>query len=335
MDLKKKITYALIVLSVLSILAASLFKGRQKDSVTISRAMMGTIVQVTIMEGPEDNSDRAAETAFSEIQRLEGILSAYKTDSSDVTRISKNAGASLPVSPDTIEVLKTAVLVAELSGGAFDPTVGVLGKAWGYSGEKGVVPSREEIGKSLPLVDYGEIEIDEAASKAGLKRKGMSLNLGGVAKGYIVNKAVEALKREGVERGIIHAGGDMVVFQKDEEVPFSIGIQHPREKRLLGKVRVYNGAVATSGDYERFFEINGKKYHHILDPRTGFPAEGTQSATIIAKDPTLADALSTAVFVMGPEKGMELIERLPDVEGVIVDSSGRVTKSSGFKGEID
>ncbi|HAO92705.1 MAG: hypothetical protein A2X93_00935 [Deltaproteobacteria bacterium GWC2_56_8] len=333
MDLKKKITYALIVLSVLSILAVSLFKDRQKDSVTISRAMMGTIVQVTIMEGPEDNSDRAAETAFTEIQRLEGLLSAYKTDS-DVARISKNAGESVRVSPDTIEVLKTAVLVAELSGGAFDPTVGVLGKAWGYSGEKGVVPLREEIGKLLPLVDYREIEVEEAASKARLKRKGMYLNLGGVAKGYIVNKAVEALKREGVERGIIHAGGDMVVFQKGEKEPFSIGIQHPREKRLLGKVRVYNGAVATSGDYERFFEINGKRYHHILNPKTGLPAEGTRSATIIAKDPTLADALSTAVFVMGPEKGMELIERLPDVEGVIVDSSGSVTKSSGFRGEI-
>lgn len=333
MDLKKKITYALIVLAVLSILAVSLFKSRQKESVTISRAMMGTIVQVTIMEGPEGYFDRAAETAFTEIQRLEKIFSSYKTDS-DVARISNNAGQQVRVSHETIEVLKTAVLVAGLSGGAFDPTVGALGKAWGYSGEKGVVPSKAEMAKVLPLVDYRSIKIDEAASTAGLKRKGMSLNLGGVAKGYIVNKAVEALKREGVTRGIIHAGGDMVVFQKGEKEPFSIGIQHPRKKQLLGKALVYNGAVATSGDYERFFEIGGKRFHHILDPRTGFPAEGTRSATIVAKDPTLADALSTAVFVMGPQKGMELIERLPDVEGVIVDSEGRVERSSGFKGEI-
>ncbi len=333
MDPKKKIAYALIVLSVLSILAVSLFKSRRKESVTYSRALMGTIVQITVMEGAEERYDRAAEAAFTEIQRLEEILSAYK-GGSDVSRISKNAGEPVQVSPETIEVLKTAVRVAELSNGAFDPTVGALGNLWGYSGEKGAVPTDEEIAKVLPLVDYGAIEIDESPSKAGLKRKGMSLNLGGVAKGYIVNKAVEALKREGVARGIIHAGGDMVVFQVDEKEPFSIGIQHPREKRLLGKASVYSGAVATSGDYERFFEIGGKRYHHILDPRTGFPAEGTQSATVIAKDPTLADALSTAVFVMGPSAGMELIERLPDVEGVIVDSEGRVTKSSGFKGEI-
>lgn len=333
MDTKKKITYALIVLSVLAILAVSLFKSRQKESVTYSRALMGTIVQVTIMEGPGDRLDSAAEAGFTEIARLEEIFSSYKTDS-DVARISKNAGSPVRVSPETIEVLKTAIRVADLSNGAFDPTVGALGKAWGYSGEKGVVPSREEIGKALALVDYRDVEILEAASTAGLKRKGMSLNLGGVAKGYIVNKAVEALKREGVTRGIIHAGGDMVVFQKDEKEPFSVGIQHPREKKLLGKALVYNGAVATSGDYERFFEIGGKRFHHILDPRTGFPAEGTESATIVAKDPTLADALSTAVFVMGPQRGMELIEKLPDVEGVVVDSEGRVTRSSGFKGEI-
>lgn len=333
MDTKKKITYALVVLSVLAILAVSLFKGRQKESVTYSRALMGTIVQVTVMEGAEERYDRAAEAAFTEIARLEEIFSSYKTES-DVSRVSKNSGDTVKVSPETIEVLKTAVRVAELSNGAFDPTVGALGKLWGYSGEKGVVPTDEDIARVLPLVDYRAIVIDESSSRAGLKRKGMSLNLGGVAKGYIVNKAVEALKREGVARGIIHAGGDMVVFQVDEKEPFSIGIQHPREKRLLGKALIYNGAVATSGDYERFFEIGGKRYHHILDPRTGFPAEGTQSATVIAKDPTLADALSTAVFVMGPSAGMDLIERFPDVEGVIVDSEGRVVKSSGFKGEI-
>ena len=162
----------------------------------------------------------------------------------------------------------------------------------------------------------------------------MVLNLGGVAKGYIVKKAFEALEKEGVERAIIRAGGDMAVFGADADTPFIIGIQHPRKKKLLGEAHVYDGAVSTSGDYERFFMKEGKRYHHILDPKTGWPAKGTRSVTIIAKDHTLADGLSTAVFVLGPEKGMALVESLESVEGVIVDENGVVTRSSGFKGKI-
>jgi len=170
--------------------------------------------------------------------------------------------------------------------------------------------------------------------KAGLEKEGMAINLGGVAKGYIVSKAAAAMEKSGVTRAIIHAGGDMTVFQKDTKKPFTIGIQHPREKKLLGEAFVYNGAIATSGDYERFFIKDGVRYHHILDPKTGFPSRGTQGVTLIAKDPTVGDALSTAVFVLGPEKGMALIEKLDGVEGVIVGEDGSVRVSSGFEGKI-
>lgn len=330
---KKRVTYLAIIAAVFVLLAASLLLRRKTESTTFSHALMGTIVQITLYGGTEKANERSAEAAFAEIARLEEVFSSYKTDS-DISRISKAAGSMVSVSPEAVEVINKALYVSEISAGAFDPTVGVLSKLWGYSGEGGKVPSKKEVSVLLPFVNHKDIIVDETALKAGLKRKGMVLNLGGVAKGYIVMRAVEVLKNNGVKRGIIHAGGDMAVFQEGKDVPFIIGIQHPREKRLLGEAHVYSGAVATSGDYERFFEKDGVRYHHILDPATGLPATRSRSATIIAEDPTMADALSTAVFVMGAEKGMELIERLDGVEGVIVDSEGKVFTSSGFKGKI-
>lgn len=333
---RKKLFYIAVVLTVLIIAALSFYqKKKEKESVVYSQMLMGTIVQMTLSEGDEKRFDRAAEAAFTEIKRLEEIFSSYKPES-DASRVSKAAGsAPVKVSPEFIEVLKTALYIAEFSGGAFDPTVGALGKLWGYSGERGVVPTKEEAARVLPLVDYRNIILDAAAGTVMLRNKGMVLNLGGVSKGYIVRRAIEALKKEGVTRGIMHAGGDMAVFQTGTDKPFIIGIQHPREKgKLIGEAYVERGAIATSGDYERVFIINGVRYHHILDPSTGFPADKSMSVTIIAEDSTLADALSTAVFVMGPQKGMELIEKLDKVEGVIVDKEGNVAISSGFKGKI-
>ncbi|MDP2689621.1 MAG: FAD:protein FMN transferase [Deltaproteobacteria bacterium] len=329
----KKLAYAAVAVSVMALLAASYLR-KDIESVTFSRSQMGTLVQITLMEGDESSYEAAANAAFDEISRLEGLLSSYRPES-DVSRVSNAAGEkAVRVSPEVMEVIEEALMIARLSGGAFDPTVGALARAWGYSGEKGRVPAKEEVEKLLPLVDYTAVKVDAKGGTVMLAKKGMVLNLGGVAKGYIVKKAVEVLKARGMRRGIIHAGGDMTVFQTGEEKPFIIGIQHPREKKLLGEMLVNNGAVATSGDYERFFEKDGVRYHHILDPATGFPARKSRSATVTSVNPTQADALSTAVFVMGPEKGMELIESLDKVEGVLVDGRGKVFTSSGFKGRI-
>jgi thiamine biosynthesis lipoprotein len=327
--------YAIAVSIVLVLLAASWsYVNKGKESVTYTRTLMGTVIQLTIMEGEPARFDEAAEAAFSEISRLEAIFSSYRDDS-DVSRINAAAGRTLvEIRPETIEVLRKALYMAALSQGAFNPAIGALGKVWGPSGEKGVVPAEDEIGKLLPLVDYRAIVLKEHDRKAGLEKEGMAINLGGIAKGYIVDKAAVAMRKAGVTRAIIHAGGDMTVFQRDNEKPFTIGLQHPREKKLLGEAFVYNGAIATSGDYERFFIKDGVRYHHILDPKTGFPSRGTQAVTLIAADPTVADALSTAVFVLGPEKGMALIEGLDGVEGVIAGDDGTVSVSSGFKGKI-
>lgn len=324
------LAYAAVVTAVFALLSVSLLRKSPVESVTYTKMLMGTVVEVTVMDAGSSKPDEAARAAFDEIKRLEKILSSYDPES-DVSRVSSSGPSMVKVSQEAIEVVEEALRVAHLSNGAFDPTIGALKTVWGYSGELGAVPSREEIKKYLPLVDYRKVVVNKEGSSIGLKERGMVLNLGGIAKGYIVKRAVEAMKRSGVKRGIIHAGGDMTVFQTGSSEPFTVGIQNPREKKLLGSVRLLNGAVATSGDYERYFIKDGVRYHHILDPATGFPANRSRSVTIIAEDPTTADALSTAVFVMGPVKGMELVEGLDKVEAVIVDSNGKVTVSKGLK----
>lgn len=335
MDKKGFWKYSIVALSVFLLLAVSiLLIWRQRpEAVNYARPAMGTLVEMTLMEGEKERFDEAADAAFLEIERLESLLSSYRADS-DVSRINRHAGKDgVPVSPDTFEVTKEALRVAELTDGAFDPTVGALAEVWGPSGERAVVPTKEEVESRLAFVGYRGVVLDEEGPRIGLAREGMSLNLGGVAKGYIAERAAEELKARGVTRGIVRAGGDMVVFQ-DNGAPFTIGIKHPRKGGLIGELYLENGTAPTSGDYERFFEKDGVRYHHILDPRTGFPARGTQAVTLAAQDPTTADALATGVFVMGPTRGMELIERLEGVEGLIVDEDGVVRVSSGFKGRI-
>jgi len=334
---RKQFIYIAVIMAVMGILAASYLRKSTPESVTFSRSLMGTLVQITVMEGDggEAGYKAAADAAFDEIARLEKLLSSYDPKS-DVSLVSKAAGAAaVKVSPEVVEVVKRALEISRISSGAFDPTVGPLGRVWGYSGEKGTVPSEDDVRPLLDLVDYTAVVVDEKESTVMLKKKGMVLNLGGVAKGFIVGKAIDVLKARGIRRGIVHAGGDMTVFSNPPAAPFSIGIQHPREeKKLLGEIHVKSGAIATSGDYERFFMKDGVRYHHILDPATGFPARRSQSATITSIDPTQADALSTAAFVMGPTAGMEMIERMEGVEGVIVGADGEVFTSSNFRGKI-
>ena len=334
----KYLAYAAVVASVLALLAVPFFLREEKESVVYEKFLMGTLVEITIMEGEEERFDGAAQAAFAEIARLEEVFSSYKPES-EVSMVSKNAGGGpVEVSAEVLYVVEEALRVSRLSGGAFDPTIGALSGVWGFSGERGYVPESSEVEALLPLVDFREVMVDKSAKTVGLNKKGMTLNLGGIAKGYIVGSAAKVLEDSGVERGIIKAGGDMFVFQSGVERrqrPFVIGIKHPRQEGgLLGEVYVKRGAVATSGDYERFFVEAGVRYHHILDPGTGFPARATRSVTVIAEDPTLADALSTAVFVMGPEKGLALIEAIEGAEAVVVDSEGRVHASRGFDGKV-
>lgn len=331
----KPTTVAIVALIfILSIIALSVYNKKPLE-IKYTRTLMGTVVEITLVGKDEANLNVAAEAAFSEIKRLEGLMSHYKEDT-DVGRINAVAGKeAVHVSSETFEVIETALEVSRLSNGAFDVTMGILGKVWHFTkDDKGELtpPSREEVKKLLPLIDYRQVTVDKKNNTVRLAKQGTRINLGGIAKGYIVGKAADVLKRNGIKKGIVHAGGDMVVFQEPNDEPWLIGIQNPREKdKIIGTIKTQNAAIATSGDYERFFIKDGSRYHHIMDPSTGFPANKCRGVTITAKAPTLADALSTAIFVMGPDEGMKLIEKLPDVEGLIIGADGNMTVSSGLR----
>jgi thiamine biosynthesis lipoprotein len=331
---RQKAIYVGVVSAVVLLIIISITSRKriQREHI-FSKVLMGTLVEITISgaEGDALLFANAAEEAFAEISRLEEIFSSYKS-TSDVSRVSASAGrVGVKVSPEVIEVVETALQIAKLSEGAFDPTIGALKEVWSFSGETKPLPKKERVAKLLKRVDYSQIYVDNDV--VGIREAWVKMNLGGVAKGYIVGRAVEVLKARGAMRGIVKAGGDMFVFSDDGSEFFEIGILHPRKKgEMLGTLKLKSGAIATSGDYERFFMAGGVKYHHILDPATGFPARRSISATVTSIDPTLADALSTAVFVMGPESGLKMIESLEGVEGVIVAADGTLYQSSGMKG---
>lgn len=331
---KNNIIAAAAITLVFTIIAIAIY-NKQPSEIKYARTLMGTVVEITLVGSDDARLNAAAEAAFDEIKRLEGMMSHYKDDS-DVAKINRAAGKeAITISEETMDVIDASLKLSQITNGAFDVTMGVLGKVWHFTkDDKGEPspPSVEEVKKLLPLIDYRRIILDKERSTVKLEKQGMKINLGGAAKGYIIGKAVEVLKKHGVKKGIVHAGGDMVVFQEPDSHPWLIGIQDPRNKdKIVGTIKAQNTAVSTSGDYERFFIKDGMRYHHIMDPSTGFPANKSMAVTIVTKDPTLADALSTAVFVMGPDEGMKLIEQLPDIEGLIIDAKETLTVSSGLQ----
>jgi len=295
---------------------------------------MGTVVEITLMGENEESAQNAALQAFQEIKRIEYLMSPW-IESSDVNRINRSAGNDgVRVSPETVKVIKRAQEVSKLSGGGFDITVAPLVQLWRKARERGMPPEMEEVKENLNLVNFRNLKI-HYGGRVLLKKKGMAIDLGGIAKGYAVDRAFELLKGLGYRNLVVNAGGDLRVGGSKPKGPWSIGIQHPRDpEKILARISLSDTAVATSGDYEKFFIHQGKRYHHILNPKNGFPAEGCQSVTVLHKEGTTADALATAIFVLGPEKGYALCQRLEGVDCLIVDREGNVTLSPGLKGRI-
>jgi thiamine biosynthesis lipoprotein len=292
---------------------------------------MGTVIEITLIGDHEEKTDKAALQAFQEIKRMEHLMSS-RVESGDVFRINQSSGKEwVRVSPETIQVIKKAQEVSELSRGGFDITVGPLTELWRKAREKKIPPSAEEVKEKLDLVNFKNIEVNQEG-KVFLKKKGMAIDLGGIAKGYAVDRAFDVLTSLGYKNLIVNAGGDLRVGGTKNNQPWSIGIQNPRDpQKLLTRISVSDMAVATSGDYEKFFIYERKRYHHIFDPKNGFPTEGCQSVTIATKDCITADGLATAVFVLGPEKGYSLCQKLNGVQCLIVDREGKIILSPNLK----
>ncbi|MCK4335046.1 FAD:protein FMN transferase [candidate division WOR-3 bacterium] len=291
------------------------------------RFALGTYVRIKAWG--QGDLQEAFEAAFAEIDRVEGLTSVFDPESG-VWALNHEAEI---VSAELAGLIGEALEVSVKSEGAFDPTVFPLLELWGFYDSTQYdpkLPSKEEIEEVLMFVDYRMIEIEADTIRLDLKRaKGVDLS--GIAKGYAVDRAVKVLRERGVTRGLVDAGGDIFCFG-ERNGGWRIGIRNPRSENpndLLGIIKIDSGAVATSGDYENFFELDGVRYHHLIDPATGIPAREAISATVIAPTATQADAWATALFVMG-EKGIAILDSLDDLEGMIVLKDGEVIKTSRF-----
>jgi len=274
---------------------------------------------------------------IAEMSRLERILSAH-AEGSDVYTLNNAATEPRVVSAETFAVLERAKQVYDRSEGAFDVTVGALIRAWGFGTDKRAVPSPDALSEALSGVGFAYVEMNDAKSTVRLKHPKTRLDLGGVAKGYIVDRAIEFLAARGIKHAFVEAGGDVRVlggypgrFVWERPRAVRVGVQHPTHPdALVAVVSTYGGAVVTSGDYERYFMQDGVRYTHIIDPRTGLTVRGLTSVTIVAEEAVLADAVATAVMVLGSERGVALIESFPGVEGLLVREDGSVIMSQGM-----
>jgi FAD:protein FMN transferase len=302
-----------------------------------ARLAMGSQLTLSAWASDRRRALDSFEQVFREFDRLESLLSVWK-DGSDVVRINRNAGvAPVTVSQDTIAVLRHAADASELTRGKFDITFGALTDIWRFDHDQdNVVPNRELIEARLTRVDYRAVEVDSTASTAFINRPGMRVHLGGIGKGYAIDRAVLLLKQQGLNDFMVQAGGDLYVSGSNGGKPWKLGIADPRgSHEPFATLQIGDGTFSTSGDYERFFMKDGQRYHHLIDPDFGEPASGCRSVTIVANRGVTADVLSTGVFILGPREGMALIEKLPDVEGVIVTSDNDVLISSGLRGRIE
>lgn len=310
---------------------------RQSEPVVVKRAQMqmGTLVKITAVARSESIAQAAATAGFAEIHRLEELLSTW-ISTSELSRVNTSAGVTpVSVGPDTMTVVQGAIHVAEMTNGGFNIAIGPAVNAWDVI-ESRRIPTESELEALRPLVDLTLIHVDVRAQTIFLEKTGMRIDVGGIGKGYAADQAVMALKKAGALAGVVALSGDIKTFgQLSGGKKFPVGIQHPRkEGEVLAFIDLEDEAISTAGDYERFFEHDGIRYHHILDPHTLHPARRCQSVTVVAREGIWTDGLDTGIFVMGAELGMRLVETLPDVEAIIVDHEGSVQVSSGLRNRI-
>ena len=300
---------------------------------------MGTSISIYFWTDDDAKADKAAAAVIAEMQRLDQVMTTWTADS-EVSRINAAAGGKpVAVSEETFEVIARSQDIAVRTRGVFDITVGAFKGLWKFDQDMdGKLPDPADVKKRLALVGYKQVVLDKAKRTVFLKKKGMSITLGGIAKGYAVDRCAELLRKLGHANFMMQAGGDMYVSGKKGKDPWVVGIRDPRspDGRYFALAPVEDHSFSTSGDYERGFVKDGVRYHHILDPRTGQPARASRSVTIRAKDAFTADAWSKVMFILGPKEALKVIEReqLDDFEVIWVDDKNEVVVTDRIKPAI-
>lgn len=319
------------LLAVIAVLLLAACPGKQPKTVQKTEQIMGTDVTITVAAPSAEEGGSAIDAAMAELRRLDAMMSLYK-DGSEITKVNQAAGLRpVPVSPEMIEITQYAVEASRISGGVFDITVGPLVVLWQMRLKEGKTPTEAELARVRRLVDYRNVRIDAEASTLYLARRGMIMDLGGM-KGYLADRMAEVLKKRGIANAVIAVAGDIrVLGRRADGKPWRIGVQHPRDKdKVLAVLQLSDKYISTSGDYERFVIREKKRYHHIIDPRTGRPSTGVISATLIGDQGARVDPLAKAPFILGVEEGMKIVNAI-GAEAIIVDDKGAVFMTEGAK----
>jgi len=300
-----------------------------------SLKLMGSRFDITVVANDSIRANKYIDTAVAEISRIEKLISSWD-DNSQTSEINRNAGVKpVKVDKELFDLIERAISISKLTDGAFDISYASMDRIWKFDGSMTKMPSKEEIIASVENVGYQNIVLDKKNSTIFLKLKGMKIGFGAIGKGYSADKAKTLLISKGITSGIINASGDMNTWGKQPNGnEWKVAITNPMDKnKVFALLPITNGAVVTSGNYEKYVNFNGKRYTHIIDPRTGYPSTGIISVTVFAPKAELADALATSVFVMGKEAGLDRINQLPKIECIIIDDKGNITKSKNI--EID
>jgi thiamine biosynthesis lipoprotein len=291
--------------------------------------VMGTRVSVDVWHDDAAAGEAAVAAVMSEYRRIDELMSTYKP-ASEMSYINAHAGRGpVQVTPELFDLISRALELSRLTDGAFDITYESVGYLYDFRQHRR--PAADAIRARLAAINYRHVLLDAANRTIAFDHPDVRINLGGIAKGYAVERGARMLAERGIRHGLFNAGGDTRVLGDRRGQPWMVGVRAPRdEDGVLARLPLVDEAISTSGDYERFFEENGRRYHHIINPASGSPTEGIQSVTIIGPDATMTDALSTSVFVMGLEAGMALLATLPAYEGVVIDATGRLSYSAGL-----
>ena len=298
-----------------------------------SMGLMGSRFDITVVAEDSSQATQFIDLAVDEMRRIEHLISSWDLNS-QTSEINRNAGIKpVKVDQELVELVERALNISRLTDGAFDISYASMDQIWKFDGSMSEMPSELDIEKSVSRVGYQNIEIDPVGHTVFLKKQGMKIGFGAIGKGYAADKAKSLLINHGVSAGIINASGDMSVWGKQPNgEDWQVAITNPMNKdKAFARLPIKNGAVVTSGNYEKFINFGGKRYSHIIDPRTGYPSFGILSVTVFAPKAELADALATSVFVMGEKVGLDRINQLPGVECIIVDDQGNVHTSENIK----
>jgi thiamine biosynthesis lipoprotein len=293
-------------------------------------AIMGTRTAVELWASDHKDGEAAIDAVFDDMKRIDALMSTYK-DTSEISKVNREAAQHpVKVSAELLALLQTAQQYSQLSQGAFDITYASVGYLFDYRNHKR--PGQAAIDKALPTVDYRQLKLDPVNDTVFFAKPGMRIDLGGIGKGYAVDRGIEILQRRGYQHAMVNAGGDTRVIGDRMGKPWMVGIRHPdRQNEVVLRIPLEDAAFSTSGDYERYFDEDGVRYHHIIDPKTGQSPHEVRSVTLIAATATRTDGLTKTVFILGPVEGMKFIDSLPDVDGIIIAADGKVTYSKGLQ----